>query len=252
MVTSKRWKIAQKSEKEYWGNFTKEDLLREETERHKRKAETLKEQWKKYIILNKKSKILQIGCGPEDIINYLNIGNRYAIDPLADFYKEKFKFDYGGVKFLKARGEKLPFKTNFFDIVVLTNVLDHTENPKKALLEIKRVLKQDGIFYFENFFYQKSFINLSKIWGFIKKLFSNEIFNVHHPYMFTLNNIKDLISSQFKIIYDEVGKSLFDEIKDFKDMKYKKIHDKKFSTKILARFGIYGIINYNVICKKSN
>jgi len=89
-TTSKRWEIAQDSEKEYWEGFTKENLLKEEAERHKQKAKALEKEWKKYITLNKNSKILQVGCGPEDVINYLSSGKKYAIDPLAEFYKKKF------------------------------------------------------------------------------------------------------------------------------------------------------------------
>ena len=37
-VSSKRWEIAQSSEKEYWEGFTKEALLKEEAERHEKKS----------------------------------------------------------------------------------------------------------------------------------------------------------------------------------------------------------------------
>jgi 2-polyprenyl-3-methyl-5-hydroxy-6-metoxy-1,4-benzoquinol methylase len=37
---------------------------------------------------------------------------------------------------------KLPYKDNSFDLVVCTEVLEHLENPKKALLELVRVSKK--------------------------------------------------------------------------------------------------------------
>jgi ubiquinone/menaquinone biosynthesis C-methylase UbiE len=136
-TSPKRWKIAQQSEKEYWKGFNTEQLLREESERHKIKAQVLEKEWQRFIPIKKNTKILQIGCGPEDMINYFSKGDLYAIDPLAEFYKKKFKLDYNNLTFLEARGEKIPFKDNEFDIVILANVLDHMEDPKKHFSKSK-------------------------------------------------------------------------------------------------------------------
>jgi len=40
---------------------------------------------------------------------------------------------------------ELPFKDNEFDIVLCMVVMEHLEDPQKAILEMKRVLKQGGI-----------------------------------------------------------------------------------------------------------
>jgi len=248
-VSSKRWKIAQDSEKEYWEGFTKETLLKEEAERHRKKTKILEREWEKFIKLNKNSRILQIGCGPEDVINYFSIGKRYAIDPLADFYKEKFDLNYHSFLFSKGRAEKLPFKDNYFDVVILANVLDHVEQPEKALSEIKRVLKEKGIFYFENLFYQKDFVRIAKIYGAIKKALTGNIFNIHHPFMFLLWDLKDLLFKDFLIIHEEIGRDIgsCDNIEEMKKMKKK---EKKLTVKIPVMFGLYGAINYTAICKK--
>jgi len=248
-VSSKRWEIAQNSEKEYWESFTKESLLKEEAERHEKKAKILEEEWKKFIKLNKNSKILQIGCGPEDVINYISIVERYAIDPLADFYKKKFNLDYSSILFSEARAENLPFKDNYFDIVILANVLDHVEQPEKVLSEIKRVLKEKGIFHFENIFYQKNFIRIAKIYGTIKKILTGNIFNIHHPFMFRLKDLKRLLSTDFSAIQEEIGREI-GCCDSFEEMKKGKKREKKLTTKILAMFGLYGTINYTAICKK--
>jgi ubiquinone/menaquinone biosynthesis C-methylase UbiE len=249
MVTSERWKIAQDSEKEYWETFTKETLLKEEAERHKKKAEVLEKEWKQFINITKDAKILQIGCGPEDIINYFSFGKAYAVDPLANFYKEKFGLNYKKMNFVQARGESLPFEDNFFDVVILANVLDHVESPERVLSEIKRVLKKDGIFHFENLFYQNSFILLSKVWGPIKKAFTKQIFNIHHPFMFKKTDLKKILSNDFVRIHEETGRDigLYDNMKD---MASKKRRDSHFKIKFPAFFGLYGTINYIAICRK--
>ena len=244
-----RWKIAQDSEREYWEGYTQESLLKEELERHKRKAEILENEWKHFISLNKNSKILQIGCGPEDVITHLKTGKKYAIDPLADFYKKKFGLNYGNLVFLQGRGEELPFDDKSFDVIILANVLDHVESPEKVLSEIKRVLKDKGIFQFENLFYQRKFIKIAKIWGGIKQTLTGKIFNIHHPYMFSLPALKKIISKNFVPLKEEVAKEIacYDNIEE---LKQKKLSEEKLTTRMLARLGLYGTINYMAFCKK--
>jgi len=43
--------------------------------------------------------------------------------------------------------DKLPFDEDFFDIILLNDVLEHLEYPKLALENIQRVLKKGGILY---------------------------------------------------------------------------------------------------------
>jgi ubiquinone/menaquinone biosynthesis C-methylase UbiE len=49
-------------------------------------------------------------------------------------------------KFILAKGEDLPFKNNFFDIVCSGEVLEHVINLNKTLSEVNRVLKRGGSF----------------------------------------------------------------------------------------------------------
>ncbi len=249
IASSKRWKIAQDSEKEYWGEFTKEFLLKGEAERHRKKAQILEKRWKKFINPNKNFRILQIGCGPEDVINYISTGRKYAIDPLADFYKRKFNLDYNQIVFIEGRAENLPFKDKYFDLIILANVLDHVENSQKALSEIKRVMKDKSLFYFENLFYQKNFIRIAKIYGALRKKLTGNIFNIHHPFMFMLKDLKYLLSKDFSIINEEIGMDIgsYNSLEEMKKMKKK---EKKLTAKIPAMFGLYGAINYTAICNK--
>jgi len=43
--------------------------------------------------------------------------------------------------------EGLPFNNNFFDIVCFNDVIEHLRNPQKALLNIKNILKTNGLLY---------------------------------------------------------------------------------------------------------
>ena len=245
-----RWEIAHHSEEEFWEDYTTETLKARSTLRYQNKAEKLFQLWSKYISLNKDPKILQIGCGPEDIINHFKEGRTYSIDPLADFYKRKFDYDYKKSNLIKSQGEAIPFPDKYFDVVILTNVLDHTQSPIKVLEEIKRTLKDNGLFYFENYIYQMKFLQISKIWSLIRKLYTKEIFNIHHPFMFTVQDVETLISKEFTMFNKEVGK----EVEAYENIEehIKQVKQKKLTLRLLSRFGLYGSINYACICKKKN
>lgn len=246
-----RWQIAQDSEKEYWNEFTTEFLLKRSGDRYPKKAERLLREWSEFIKINKNTKILQIGCGPEDVINYFKTGKKYSIDPLAKFYKQKFRLDYKSSHLTEGRGEEIPFPDEYFDVVVIINVLDHTQLPDKVFSEIKKVLKKNGILHFENYIYQKRFIQLAKIKGKIKEIFKREMFNIHHPYTFTLEDVRTLVLNEFSILKESVGKDIgfHENIKELSESVKK---EKRFSTRILAKFGLLGLINYTCICRRKN
>lgn len=48
------------------------------------------------------------------------------------------------MKFLVADAHNLPFKDEEFDLVVCLETLEHVEDPKRVLREIRRVLRKDG------------------------------------------------------------------------------------------------------------
>ncbi|MDP2924962.1 MAG: class I SAM-dependent methyltransferase [Nanoarchaeota archaeon] len=248
-VPIKRWNIAQDSEAVYWNSFSTKSLLQESSGKYPFKVKYLLKEWSKYIKINKNTKILQIGCGPEDVINYFPYGKLYSIDPLADFYKKKFKFDYKKSNLIQGTGENLPYKREFFDIVILTNVLDHTHLPETVLLEVSRVLKKNGIFHFENYFYQKRFLQIAKIWKPVKRTFTGKMFNIHHPYTFTLNDLKKIINKNFIVLQEEIGKDI-GSYENLEETKKNLKKEKRLTVRIPAMFNLLGSINYMSISKK--
>ncbi len=246
-ISSERWKIAQDSEKEFWKEFNP-DIVNELGRYHSEKAEVLTKDFEKFILINEKTKILQVGCAAIDVINYMG-GDTYSIDPLADFYKKRFKIDYKKTKFVKGVAESLPYTDKYFDIVIYDNVLDHVYWPEKTMQEIKRVLKDEGTVFFACHFYQESFIHLSRIYDLTRKFFGKGIFNIHHPYMFNLHNLKKVISTDFEILNADIGKEI-GIFENFQDLKEKKCSDKNARIRIPAKFGLFGIINYSCFLKK--
>lgn len=48
------------------------------------------------------------------------------------------------VKFFQGVAEKMPFKENFFDVVTMTDTLEHVYDEKKSMDEVYRVMKKGG------------------------------------------------------------------------------------------------------------
>ena len=94
--------------------------------------------------------VLDLGCGTGYGINELSTGARGTVG--IDIWRKGLRYchlEYGARNsFLAASGSSLPFKDGSFSLVVSFQVIEHI--PKNALIlylrEIKRVLKNDGVF----------------------------------------------------------------------------------------------------------
>jgi SAM-dependent methyltransferase len=157
----------------------------------------------KLNIFTNNIKILELGSGPVGIISYLNIGNKFSIDPLENYYckiPELIQLRNNNVTYLQGFGESIPFNNNEFSLVIIDNVIDHTRKPGLVLKEIRRVLKEDGILYLSVNVHTSYGASLHEILNIIN-------IDVKHPHTYTLDKIRDLLASEgFKIIYEEVEK----------------------------------------------
>lgn len=109
---------------------------------HKAKRETSLYLINKFIKL-KDNKILDVGCGAgKNMESMAKFGEVWGID----INEESIKYcRFRGLQKIKiASSEKTGFKVNFFDLVTLFDVLEHTDEDK-TLKEMKRVLKKGGL-----------------------------------------------------------------------------------------------------------
>lgn len=86
-------------------------------------------------------RLLDLGCGSGIVTK--QIQEKTKIEVLGvDIEDQRIE----KIPFKKFDGKNLPFKQNFFDIILISFVLHHTSNPLEVLKEAKRVGKKIIIF----------------------------------------------------------------------------------------------------------
>lgn len=136
----------------------------------------------KFINRDLSGKALEIGCGIGKT-TYL-LAKKYsklkiiAIDyDKEQIQKAKKNKNLRSIKFLQGDATSLKFKDSSFDYVIESTVFHHIEDYSRAINEVHRVLKKDGVFYLidiskyfflwpirllfppESYFSKKEFIN---------------------------------------------------------------------------------------------
>jgi len=92
-------------------------------------------------VIQNKINSLEIGVGTGRFAVPLNI--EIGIEPSDSMIKIAKN---RGIKIIKGIGEYLPFKNETFDIILMVTTICFLKNPFKAITEIHRILKKDGIF----------------------------------------------------------------------------------------------------------
>jgi ubiquinone/menaquinone biosynthesis C-methylase UbiE len=136
-----------------------------------------------------------VGCGPTCAARLFDSGLTLFFDPLINSYQKTYSGILPEGQKISGTAEKIPLKDNSSDIVLCVNALDHMIDPDKALGEIYRVLKQDGIFIL-GLFIHPAFIAIVR--RFIERympLFREDA----HPYSYTKKGIRDLLKIRFNI-----------------------------------------------------
>ncbi len=194
------WELSLESEKEFWIRDRGRVCSAWWLDIRKNRAKRLKEWLSKYMSLDEKSVILQIGAGADGEINFLGVGQRVAIDPLADFFKVEFSQILDpAVDFTAGVGEELPYEDDMFDLVIIHNALDHTWAPQKVLSEAYRVLKAEGISNIAVHTYPPMWILPLKLFKFIQR-------SKDHPWRYTTGGLnRDILANHFRVLDTKDG-----------------------------------------------
>lgn len=90
-------------------------------------------------------KILDIGCGDgKELLKLQEDGwQTYGVE-ISDLAAEYVRENYG-LNVFTGIVEDAGFGDEFFDVIILSHVVEHLSDPKTTLAEINRILKKDGI-----------------------------------------------------------------------------------------------------------
>lgn len=101
------------------------------------------------------SNILELGCGTGELWKECadRIPENWALtltdlsDGMLDAAWRNLIFLKRGIKFEKVDAQSIPYSDKTFDVVIANHMLYHVPDRKKALAEIRRVLKDDGVLF---------------------------------------------------------------------------------------------------------
>ena len=105
-----------------------------------------------FILSHKHDKVLDVGSGVVSILNGLLTKEQLlTIDPLADEYAKFFDYEkHDIIKPVPVCGEELNCH-NMFDIVHMSNALDHSQDPLKVYANLVKAVKPGGYVIVQGF-----------------------------------------------------------------------------------------------------
>jgi len=144
--------------------------------------------------------ILDVGCASGWFISKISKKFPKAKCYGIDIYDKGIKYalkTYPKIEFKVADAHKIPYRKNTFDLVICTEVLEHLDSPKSAILEIKRVLKKGGLAVIE---LDSGNLIFSIVWHVWIK-FVGKVWNDSHLHSFNIKKLEKMIlSCGFKIM----------------------------------------------------
>ena len=106
------------------------------------------EVFSKFGGIKENSKVLDVGCGTGRFTIPLATRTNaavYGLDSSREMLEKAKVKDRGGlVKWVQGRAEDLPFDDSYFDCVLTSFTIHHVDNKRKAIEEMRRVLKGGG------------------------------------------------------------------------------------------------------------
>ena len=165
------------------------------------KYSTNKQGYGNWIVSNyvipKGMKVLEVGCGTgsiwlgqNEIISKLD---QLMLTDLSEGMIKTAKENLGerdNIDYIVADIQDLPFEDNSFDVVIANSMLYHVPNLNQGIHEVRRVLKENGIFYCATLG-ENNFVECLAEWF---KL-SGESFKPNHN--FTMQNGEQILKKAF-------------------------------------------------------
>jgi SAM-dependent methyltransferase len=202
-VGTPRWVKAQAYEKAYWQRLGDdiETGIRGRLDWYAWRAQQLEKRLDAIHVANRSGKVLEIGSGPIGIVSFLGWGERYAVDPLEQFYRTRptlVGLRNPDVTYQAGTGEDLSFEDESCSLVIIDNVIDHTYEPGRILTQIARILRRDGYLYLA--------VNVHTLWGALLHTGLAVLqIDKGHPYTFTSGRLRRFVNTHgFDVVQEQV------------------------------------------------
>ncbi|MBI4432245.1 MAG: methyltransferase domain-containing protein [Candidatus Omnitrophica bacterium] len=92
-------------------------------------------------------RILDIGCGPGFFLDEAKKKGWDVAGVDLSAWAKSYNRDNFGIEVFQGSLEEAHFPDRSFDVVVMMDVIEHLDDPKAILTEIRRILKNDGVLY---------------------------------------------------------------------------------------------------------
>ncbi len=224
---SKRWDIAQDSEKKCWEDNEKK-LRSKEYQRSKINYwNRVLNKTKKYIDLDESASFLDSGCGPSGLVlKYPKKSNLVCLDPLMKDYLNSYSYlkDYDA-KYISGKIEEFSSKEKF-EYIFNFNCIDHVDSIPLTLRKIYSLLNKEGVLVLS--------VNCHN-YKLIQKLLLKFSFILDrpHPHQYSLKQYINFLEKEvFKVIKSV---NIDNDNSEFYASKNKKQEKKKLSWKSIVR-----------------
>lgn len=197
-----------------------------------------------------------IGNNVKTLSEFTNHITAVDISPAAlDILKKSYSDSVGDLSIINANAEALPLQEKVFDVVIMTEILEHCEGPERVLSECIRILKPGGYLIVST----PNYLNLAglwkKVWDSTHKHTTWDAWGNHKEGMenlFTSIKLKGMLKSQLIKITEELGGDILRSWMPFLKRYYNFIDRHPF-LRIGKLWPIkYFLMNYFVLGKKIN
>ena len=142
---------------------------------------------------NKLDTLVDVGSANGSFVNRLAQNGILCRRVLAvDPYFPPLKFGkkaYPKINFIQADAHLLPLKNSSVDAVIILETLEHVVDPYCTLLELKRIIKPQGVIVVE---LDSNSLLFRLIWYFWKKLGAGKVWNHAHLTFFNVHLLEQL------------------------------------------------------------
>ena len=153
-----------------------------------------------------KGKLLDVGCGSGLFLNKAKTNGWEVSGTEISEYAVKRAKDKFDIDVFRGMLYESEFKDNFFDVITIWHVLEHTNDPMHNLVEARRILKNDGLLIIavpniNDYIYRLAYM----IVKFKKPLLFDKANREIHLYHFSIRTLTELLEKAgFKVVKSDV------------------------------------------------